>query len=156
MALKIENTFIRLTIAGGPTGNERISWDANLYVTPDSNGINPAAEEIRLSLQCFVPDPAAPGGGVFKECYGKRLPAGSLASGDGGLTYKITPLGQQQGIDTLTLTKTASGFALELVDKQASLASLDYHSVCVALTIGDDPGVGSSTLQPVGNIWNGM
>lgn len=156
-ALRVTNNFLRLTITGGPDGNEKIAWDATIAVVT-TDPTNPATsepdkEEISVSIQYWQTDTSVPGGGRFVESYSKRLPPGSLATADGGQTYTLTQLGRDQGLDTFNLIRTANGYSSEYLDKQATLPQADYTTTVVSITIGDDPGSGSSTLQPNGNIW---
>ncbi len=153
-SLDVESTFMRLLTPGGPTGNERILWSGKFSINlSDTNGISPGTEDLVFTLESFVADPESPDGGSFATQYSIVVPAGGLRSTDGGVTWSLAP---DSGTVLETLDVTAvpgGGFMVDLLDRHATLADVDYGKVRVTLAIGDDAGSAESALVRNGNQW---
>ena len=152
-SLGVESNFLRLLTAGGPTGNERILWSGKFSILPDTNGISPGTEDLVFTLESFVPDPESPDGGAFVQQYSVLVPGGGMLSTDGGVTWSLAP-GAETTLETLDITALPGGsFMVDLLDRHATLADVDYGTVRVTLAIGDDSGSAVSAMTPEGNQW---
>ena len=151
-SLDVESTFMRLLTTGGPTGNERILWSGK-FSFPLGTAISPGTEDVVFTLESFVPDPDSPDGGVFVQQYSVLVPGGGMLSTDGGVTWSLAP-GAETTLETLDITALPGGsFMVDLLDRHATLADVDYGTVRVTLAIGDDSGSAVSAMTPEGNQW---
>ena len=92
-------------------------------------------------------------GGVFVQQYSVLVPGGGMLSTDGGVTWSLAP-GAETTLETLDITALPGGsFMVDLLDRHATLADVDYGTVRVTLAIGDDSGSAVSAMTPEGNQW---
>ncbi len=138
-------------IGGGTTATEKVSFDADLSPATPADQIDPPQENVSVAL--FIntsPDPNAP---HYEPFYGSQILAGGISPSPGG--WELNQTGKQQsGLEIFKLTTQPWGWHLTFNDARASLSALDYSTVYLVVTIGDDPsGATSVPMVQAGGTW---
>jgi hypothetical protein len=126
-----------------PNGAEKVAVEGTFAIDATSNGIDPAAEDVALRLHF-------PAGNRIYPVDGTDTMPVAFEPMSGG--WRITAAGKQRtGIQDFEIFMTGdpSVFVFKLVDTKTGLPSADYHTVRLALEIGDDSG--SVDMAPVEN-----
>ena len=148
-AVRIKWSRCNLTIGSGTTSTERVHMEGDLSLATPADQIDPPNENVSVSL--FIntsPDPNAPHYELF---YGAQILAGGISPIPGG--WELNQTGKQQsGLEVFKITTQTGGWHVNFTDARATLSSLNYSTIYVVITIGDD----SSGTTPIPMVQQGQ
>ena len=149
--MRIKWSRCNLTIGGGTTSTERVHLEGDLSLATPADQIDPPNENVSVSL--FInssPDPNAPHYELF---YGAQILPGGISPTSTG--WELNQIGKQQsGLEVFKITTQTGGWHVNFNDARATLSSLNYSTIYVVITIGDDSsGTTPIPMNQLGGTW---